>query len=89
MNRRSIALVGAAGLLAAFFAAGLLYQSREAAQIEARSARHHAPPFVRDGAPTLGNEDARVVLVETDRAAPTESHVVVLAALGEPGQRHH
>ncbi len=64
MNRRTIAMIGAAGLLAAFCAAALLYERRETAQIDAQSARHNSPPFVRDGAPALGPEDARVVLVE-------------------------
>ena len=64
MSRRTIAAIGAAGLLAAFFAAAFLYERREATQIDAQSARHHGPPFVRDGAPALGPEDARVVLVE-------------------------
>jgi len=64
VKRRTVAAIGAAGLLAVFFAAALLYERREAAQVEAARARHHGPPFVRAGAPALGPEDARVVLVE-------------------------
>jgi protein-disulfide isomerase len=64
VNRRTIAAIGAAGMLVAFVAAVFLYERREAVQADARSALHHAPPFVRDGAPTLGPEDAQVVLVE-------------------------
>lgn len=64
MKRRTLASIGAAGMLVAFFAAVFLYERREAVQDDARSARHHAPPFVRDGAPALGPEDAQVVLVE-------------------------
>jgi hypothetical protein len=64
VKRRTIAAIGAAGLLVAFIAAVFLYERREAEEADARSALHHAPPFVRDGAPALGPEDARVVLVE-------------------------
>lgn len=64
MNRRIVAAVGAAGLLALFAGAMALYEGREAAQIEAARARYDGPPFVRDHSPTLGPEDARVVLVE-------------------------
>lgn len=64
MNRRTIAAIGAAGMLLAFFAAVFLYERRESEQAAARSALHLAPPFVRDGAPALGPEDAQVVIVE-------------------------
>lgn len=64
MNRRTIAVVGVAGLLAAFVAAAALYKSQQAAEVEAFSAAYNAPPFVRDHSQSLGPDDARVVLVE-------------------------
>ena len=64
MNRGTIAMIGAAGLLLAFFAATVVYEGREASQIEAQRTGYQGPPFLRDGAPTLGSQGARVVLVE-------------------------
>jgi protein-disulfide isomerase len=64
MKRRTIALVGVAGLIAACVAAVSLYKNQQAAEAEAFAAAYHAPPFVRDHSQSLGPDDARVVLVE-------------------------
>lgn len=64
MKRRTIAVVGVAGLLAAWIGAVSLYKSQQAAEVEALGAAYHAPPFVRDHSQSLGPDDARVVLVE-------------------------
>jgi len=64
MKRRTIAVLGVAGLLAAFVAAVFLYKSQQAAEVEALGAAYLAPPFVRDHSQSLGPDDARVVLVE-------------------------
>ena len=62
MNRTTIVLLGAGGLIVAFGLAVYVYQSQQAAKFEA--AAHNAPPYVRDYSQSLGPEDARVVLVE-------------------------
>ena len=62
MNRTTIALLGAGGLILAFALAIFVYESRQAAKYAA--AAHNAPPFVRDYSQSLGPEDARVVIVE-------------------------
>jgi protein-disulfide isomerase len=64
VNRKAIALLGAAGLIAAFAAAVYIYKSQRAAQVDALAARYGAPPLVRDHSKTLGPDDARVVIVE-------------------------
>ncbi len=64
MNRKILAAIGAAGLLLAFVGATWVYQSRKAAEVESASARHEAPPFVREHSPVLGSDDARVSIVE-------------------------
>lgn len=64
MKRRTIAVFGVAGLTTAFVVAVYLYESQQAAEVEARVARYNAPPLVRDHSQSLGPDDARVVLVE-------------------------
>ena len=64
MNRRTIALLGAAGLIAAFAVAVYVYKGQRAAEGKALAARYDAPPLARDYSQSLGPDDARVVLVE-------------------------
>ncbi len=64
MTRRTVAILGVVGLCAAFALAVFLYQRQQAANVAALTARHNAPPLVRDHSQSLGPDDARVVLVE-------------------------
>ena len=64
MNRKVIAALGAAALIAGFAFAAYLYNSQQAAKVDAFAAQFSAPPLVRNYAQTLGPADARVVLVE-------------------------
>ncbi len=64
MNRGTIALLGAVGLMAAFAATVYIYENQQAAKIDVLGAKYNAPPYVRDYSQSLGPDDARVVLVE-------------------------
>lgn len=64
MKRSTIAVIGAAALLAVFVGAMAIYERRQSAELEAAGARYDAPPFVREYSQSLGPADARVVLVE-------------------------
>jgi len=64
MKRQTLAAIGAAALLLVFAGATWLYQGRKAAEVESAAARYEAPPFLREHAPVLGSDDARVSIVE-------------------------
>lgn len=64
MNRGMIAVIGAVALLAVFAGGIALYERSQSAKLAAASAAYASPPFVREHSPTLGPDDARVVLVE-------------------------